>query len=462
MTITAKQIQELRNKYNVGSFEQVESNPQDIANQRINSLKAGSYAPTTPEVTRFSASSPSVTPQKQEKGFLEKASDLAENTLGKASDFLFGSTGKAVGGLATSAIGSATALAGKEKLGSRLEEIGAEAITPGNVAFAALELYPGGGFLSKALKKIPGGAKLISKLDDVLKILPKSQQSKAVKLYTEALAPTTKETKAIAKKVIPGLIEKGEKAGVLSGISKIGAKAKSEIVKFGSKIDDVIELLPKDKRVKLQPVLKAIDDWGKRYIVDDVVVNEKAVGLADNLADMFKKFGGDLDVGNVRRVRQVLDEAISQGKGFTADTITKLDVSLKKKAADALRGELAQEVPELAKLNKQFSFWRGVDDVVSETLKRKASQTSLIRKGVGASIGAKIGSFFGMGGTATGAVVGSKVSEALGSAAWKTRNAVWRNNFAKAVVAGQTEKVLLMMKTLGVVTKNEIDELLKK
>jgi hypothetical protein len=404
-------------------------------------------------------------PKKKEpkkKGFLERASGAGEATFGKAAQFLFGSTGKTVGGLITSGIGSTATLMGKKDFGKKLEKQAGEAITPGNIAFTALELYPGGGQLSKTLRKVPGASSIVTKLDDVLKILPKKQQAKAVKLYTEALAPTTRETKAITKRIVPKLLERGEKAGFLSGLSKIGSKAKSQTTNLGSKIDDLIDALPETKKIQLGPVLKSIDSWSQKYIVKGVKVNPKAVKMADGMADMFKQFGDELDVANLRKVRQVLDESINLGKGFTNDAITKLETRVQKTAADTIRAEFAKELPELDKINKQFSFWRGVDDVVSKTLERKAPQTGFLRKGIGASIGAKIGSAFGVAGAGSGAVVGSKVSQALGSAAWKTRSAIWRNNFANAVIKGQTEKVLMMMKTLGVVTKNEIDNLLKK
>jgi len=399
--------------------------------------------------------------QNKPKGLLEKVSNLTEKTFGKASDLFFGSTGKTVGGLITGGIGSASALAGKKTFGQSLEKQAEEAITPTNIAFTTLELYPGGGELGKLLSKIPGSSKLVSKIDDAVKILPKSLREKAIKLYTEALAPTTKKTKLQAKKIVPELLERKEKAGIFTGLKKIEEKAVEGLRGAGELIDAEIEMMDKVKKLEVKPIINSLRKFAKEAIIEgtDVVAEPTKVAATENIAKVITDLGKEASVKSLRSLRQIWDDTIKKaGKGFGRSDADNFLLGAKKEATNSIREVLALENPTLDLLNKEYSFWSNVSEVISETLLRKSSQIG--KKGrIAQVLGGVLGSTLGPKEAAIGALVGRKLEQAFGSAAWKTRSAIWKNELAKHLVDGSVDKVFLMLKELGVVTQNEIDKL---
>jgi len=58
-------------------------------------------------------------------------------------------------------------------------------------------------------------------------------------------------------------------------------------------------------------------------------------------------------------------------KTITRDKITKFQDDLQVKLADNLRAEISKNNPSFAKLNKDYSFYKSLDTVMSETLLRE-------------------------------------------------------------------------------------------
>lgn len=463
MNLTAKQIEEKRKKYNVGSIQEEKPSNEQIANERIKRLKAGTYAQETTPVTDKLINNQQenvVTPvgQPEKKGLLQKTSELSEKTFGKASDLLFGTTGKTVGTVLTQGLASGASLAGKETvLGADVKKLREQEqkITPTDIAFTTLELLPGGGMLGKALKKLPGGKLIAEGINNTIGKLAKSQKEKAVKLFTEALAPTTKVTKKEAEKVVPGLIDKGVKGS----LQKIETRATKELTETGAKIDEIIEALPEGSKIKVKPVVDSITDWQQGYIVQGKVINDKAVKLGDDLKQVFTQFGDIVDTKNMRQIRQILDEEIAMGKGFTADVITKIDTKVKYEATKAIREELAKEVPGLDALNKEYTFWKSVEDVVGATLERTKGQSGRLREGAGALLGGISGAKGGVETALIGAAIGKIMTKVINSPTWKTTSAGVRNEIADALVSGNRERLFNVIRMSGILTKNELDNL---
>ena len=64
-------------------------------------------------------------------------------------------------------------------------------------------------------------------------------------------------------------------------------------------------------------------------------------------------------------------------KAVTRDKIAKFQDEVDVKLADTLRTELAKNNPELANLNKEFSFYKNLDTVMQETLSRTTGQADV-------------------------------------------------------------------------------------
>lgn len=396
------------------------------------------------------------------RGFFDKFASFSENTFGKAADFLYGTTGKTVGSLITSGIGSGLALTNDPKLkeiGENLErQVEEDPVTKKDIAFTLLEAYPGGGKLGSLLTKLPGGRFIANKIDGAMKFLPERMQRRAVRMYTEALNPTTKQTKRQAERVVPEMVDRGI-TGNLESIQKTAAET-SNIV--GGQIDDLISNLPKNKVENVKPILNEIQNFKAQFIVNGTVVEPQAVKVADDLAQTIVELGDDVSTESLISLRRIWDKQVAKRKGFEKglDEITSFNLEAKKAATNAIRKELSKSNPTLASLNKEYSFWTTVDDITSATLERTAGQSGKLRQRLGAILGGTVGATSGIPGAIVGAEIGNLAIKLANSAKWKTWSAVKRNKFAEKLIDGDLTSVLFMLKEAGVVTNNQINEIL--
>jgi hypothetical protein len=358
------------------------------------------------------------------------------------SQFLFGSTGKAVGGLITTGIGSAQQLAGTatgnkelQEKGTRLRSIGEEAITPMNVAMTGLELYPGGGALTRGLKKLPGGKAVIGAISK----LPDKLKATAIKQYSGLFNATTQKTKALTEKVAPKLLEKGK---IIASADALQTEALEKTVKLGSKIDNWFKGLPAGAKETVSPILKDIQKRQSQYMVGKKVVNEAGYNALEKIKKDLTTQTGEMATKNLRKLRQIWDKHYDVSKGI--DDIASYTKEANRVGADAIRNLLAKKNPDLAKLNKEFSFWRGVADLATETAKKQTLKGSVLGSVAGGSVGYKQGGGFGaLTGMTVGAIAGKSVINLMRSPAWNSVSAVAKNNLADALMSGGKETIEL-------------------
>lgn len=389
-----------------------------------------------------------------------KASKFFEKGLKPTSKFLFGSLGKTAG---KTILGGAEAVSelvtgktieeqGKKRLGFDVAGRGEEpAPSVLDIGFTVLETLPGGGALKNLLKKLPGSKQIIAKLDDALKLLPDKQKEKAIKVFTEGLAPTTKKTKAQAERIVPELLERGE-AGTLKGLKE---KAVEGTLKSGEQIDVLLKDIGKNK-VETKPILEGINKFKERFIVDGKVIEPLAIKTADDIEQVVLNLGKEVDVDSLVKLRRIWDKQIAKkGAGFGLDDLTTFSNDIKKEATASIRSVLAKESPDLTKLNKEFNFWRGVDDVIGATLERTAGQSGKLRNRIAQGFGSVAGGATGgIPGVFIGAEIGKRLAQAFNSTVWKTKSSVWRNNFADKLIEGNIEAITLLLKELGVGIQN--------
>ena len=84
-------------------------------------------------------------------------------------------------------------------------------------------------------------------------------------------------------------------------------------------------------------------------------------------------------------------------------------LNAKKEATNSIRRELAQEHPDIAKINAEYSLWKGVDDILAETILRTDGQVGLLKHIAEAGMGS--------GGMAAGALLTGTTGGAMGGAA---------------------------------------------
>jgi hypothetical protein len=301
----------------------------------------------------------------------------------------------------------------------------------------------------------------------------------AIDQATKVLAPTTKANKLRAAEVVPGLLDRGMPL-TLKGIAQ---KAQANIQALGQQIGDAWDNLPDGTSVKLQDVHDAIDknaaglsvdvparqvgtqavDTGIKDAAGNPVMRQEPViqpaskvpkgpvaqqGMAnlqklkDTLADVAEPDPqtGEMQVPveRIRAMRQFFDDVAADAGRYDGGNLSdSAQAKAHGMAADAIRGLLNDAHPDIATLNKEYSFWKNVSRVAQDSLTRKGGQ--------GPSLGSKIagGVMQGAGAAAGGPkgwLAGTAASKLLGAAmnseAWPAVSAKIKNGVAGAIASG--------------------------
>ena len=392
---------------------------------------------------------------KKKKGLLTRASDLAESTFGRAGEALFGTTGRQVGRLVSTIKENVQELGGKEitdrKGFSILPSDEAKAPSAKEIAFTALETTPAGQFT-----KIPGVKQASSFVAKQTAKLPGLLRGRASEQITKALAPTKIETKATTQKIASEVSERGILSFTRQGLLN---KAQTAIIKVGDKFDEVLASIPKTKTVNVKPIVDSLEASKRQFKVlekgKEIIVEPEAIKRIDEVKDILSQFGNKVSFESLRGLRQIWDRTVAQSKGFvkTVDEGTKLDI--KKRATNAIRKELAEASPDLAKLNAEFTFWKRLENVVGETIKRTQPQKGATEK-VAQSVGFIAG--FSKAGLAVPILVGEAARSLVrltSTTAWRTVSASLKVKLAKAIESGNTKNITEIIKRIAIIIENQ-------
>jgi len=176
---------------------------------------------------------------------------------------------------------------------------------------------------------------------------------------------------------------------------------------------------------------------------------ESIVNTLDKLERFATGFGKNIPIDKAQAIKQVWADIVSKaglyGPSAGAAPTDKAVAFAYKEGADAMRALIASESPTLAKLNKEFTFWKGLQDILVATKLRTQAQggglTATLVGGSGATaVGAATGSIpqavFG------GAVAGA-VTRIVQSPIFRTRvSAPLKMALADALSSGDQGKVL--------------------
>ncbi|MDO8621849.1 MAG: hypothetical protein Q7R80_01305, partial [bacterium] len=209
-------------------------------------------------------------------------------------------------------------------------------------------------------------------------------------------------------------------------------RAEQEAAVAGERVGEVLEQVPEAVRVKTQPIIDALEKSKSAVTITgkagDVVAEPGVIKAADELIGVVQEMGAEVSVGSLRKLRQIWDKTIARSKkGFAPlDEATAID--LKRTATKSIREELAKDLPDLAVANKEYTFWKNVQDVLEQTTTRRVGQAKPIGQRIAKGAGF-------VGGAATGGIgQGFFMAETLGllskavnSTAWATFSAVQKN-----------------------------------
>jgi len=289
----------------------------------------------------------------------------------------------------------------------------------------------------------------------------KRLRGKAVEQVVQALGPTKERFKAMAEKRAPELL----KRGFVGSREALEAKARDATRVAGEQIDEALKQFAAQP-VSVKPIVEALES-AKAPFLDTtgsglpVALDTRAVNQLSSLQNTIEKYGAEISVESLVKVRRAWDAVVSQAGGYAHRGGGAIGIPLKEQSeawakregANAIRRVLAEDVPELAALNKEFAFWKDVRDVVGQTLKRtKPQEKGLVEKIVGTGAGGGV-----LGGTLAhgtailpaasmalvAGVAAKNLVRAFKSPRWKTLSAQTKSRLADALESGNPERINL-------------------
>lgn len=252
----------------------------------------------------------------------------------------------------------------------------------------------------------------------------------------KALAPTTKENKAKALKLADEILTRPFSETI--SLTQKGLEAKSQLRKeiAGEAIDAFGEL---KGNISPKKVVDALEEMKAPYVVEGKVIDPQAIQRIEGVQEIFNQYGDSISKEGLRQIRRTFDKQIAESKGFFKEFNEGNILNIKKTAANEIRDILSQAEPDLAKLNKQYTFWSNLNSVISETNQRTAPQRGLIGP-VAAIAGATTGT--GLGGMVGNAIIFKAVADTTRSTGWKMTSARVKNNLAKALAANDEQGII--------------------
>jgi len=340
------------------------------------------------------------------------------------------------------------------------DESGMPKISGIDAAFAALETYPGGGLVTKNLKKIPGAGYIAEGIEKRLLKTSSKLKGGAVKLYEKIFNPTSKESKALAEKTLDRLINE---EGYIKSISELKDEAGKKSTIYGKEIDNWFLSLPKGSKTETKSILDNLFNLRGKYKVGGVDINEQGIKAVDEAINSLTRLSknGEIETSNLRKLRQIWDEHYNISKGF--DDIASYKKKVQRLGADSIRDVLAKNNPILAEINRNFTFWRNVESLAEYTSKKGGGKltkfgTTALGSGLGAYTGGKEG---GIEGILTGAVVGGSLANSLNrlisSPSFRSLTAKQLNNLSEFIMYGNKEGLQLFINRIISGTKNISD-----
>lgn len=273
----------------------------------------------------------------------------------------------------------------------------------------------------------------------------------AERQYGQAINPTKEKAKLIAEKTIPGMI----KERIWGSLPKLLEKSEQRIRYYGQQIDDVWDSLRmQGGRADIQPLMKRLEDVAKEHLMVQTPSGKWVVpeGVSEQGMNELGGIARSLHAASewdpvlqqqvittdtLRRLRQIWDEVADKSGAFTkrpGDLQSWVKGMINRYSGDAIRAEVAQALPNLAKINQEFAFGKNMEEIVEQTMTRRVGQQTPLGRRFAQLQGAM------MGGGGVTSVLGATGMEQLqrltSSATWRTLSAVNKDRLADALTKG--------------------------
>jgi hypothetical protein len=177
----------------------------------------------------------------------------------------------------------------------------------------------------------------------------------------------------------------------------------------------------------------------------DLPRNLGRVRQIEGLKTLVRAHGDAMTVDDLVGLRRAWDEVAYQRPGTTLETVKTVNAKwARKMGGDAIRAILDTDRPELAAINREFSFWKDLDAVMSATVERKRGQAggllAPMAENAGRVVGGVLGSSGGIGGTLGGAIIAGKTAKlaqrVFESPRYRSLSAEFKAGLAKLIASG--------------------------
>lgn len=271
----------------------------------------------------------------------------------------------------------------------------------------------------------------------------------AVSGMERAINPTRVDTKVKTARIVPQMLDRRVKAGSLQKLEDI---ATEKAATSGAAVDAALQPHSQDI-TSVVPLVDELEKAKAPYIgtstTGTAVVNDRArVKAIQKLQDTLMDYGNDISVGSMVKLRRNWDQIVEAGKGFTTPKAG-IKAWAAREGRSALAEELKAAVPNLDKVNAEYSFWRTLEDVTHASNQRKVGQKgnllTTIAGGAGA-VAAEValpGSGLVKGGlqAALGAKVFSSLKRFVDSPGYQMWSAVQKERLADALMGANRTRV---------------------
>jgi len=282
-------------------------------------------------------------------------------------------------------------------------------------------------------------------LESIEKTIPEKLNESAIKDVEQALWTTKEKFKQKWRELAPEIIDRW----ITWSKEEIQQMAQSKVSDFWNQINDFIDSGKLKWTVKRDDLLNVLDDVRKQWEVWDVIIDESIVKAADNFSDVISWFGKEIPAEKARIIRQMFDDAVYNTKWIVSEEALSLKNNIKKWLADNIRKQLAEQNPDLDFINKEFAFYKKLDDTLTETLNRQWPQQGWLTWNIAAWgwLWAWSVIFWDISWAVATAVAAKFLSEAMKSTKWKTVSAQTKTKLADALASGnQAESTKLINK----------------
>lgn len=287
-------------------------------------------------------------------------------------------------------------------------------------------------------------------------------QTSAHKSIAQALGATKEWAKTEAAKLAPQVLKRGI-GGSRQAMLELAENASKRV---GGELNAAIESAAKSGETisgdAIRDGLGVIRDTffvarpdGSRLAIPGT---ENVIRRLSSLDRFVSDLGADIPVDKAVAVRRVWDQIVDEaglfGRQGVSSGADNAGAFATKQASDAFR-KLINESPSLDVLNRESSFWQGLQGVLKETIHRTQAQSGGLSQAVQGTAGAVAGGMVGDSGwdrtrnAVMGGIASRQVVRLMQSPTWATKiSAPLKTSLAAALASGSAARVEAMSRAI--------------